>query len=516
MLSLVAVVGMLAGAKMVPDNDEQVKASLSKVNYSGRQVEEVIRFLESRYVNTVNGDSLVTKAINVVLKGLDPHTHYYSPSQKEELENKTSGSYKGIGVEVMFLGDTMAVLYPRPNSPAERAGLKAGDRILQVNEHNLMDTSLNEQEKLELVKFTTTSKINVRILPLNGDTALWKEIEKEAIRVPSIPVAYLIDSSTVYMKANRFTQTTYREFMDYWERFATKEKASQLILDLRDNPGGFLREAVNMLSQIIEEQGKLLVYTEGEHDKRQEYLSTGKIFYPIENIVVLINKNSASASEIVAGCVQDLDRGVVLGSQSYGKGLVQEQFNLSNGGTLRMTVSRYYTPSGRSIQKPYQGEHNIDTTAVFYTRANRQVYGGGGIRPDIVVADFIQWEDKLLSNWMRVFTEEAILYSSYSSTNTVSDIPKLLKSVEPMQNAMSRILSIVDLRFKSEKESMIEYLDSRKKQLETLRNAQFITRQVGEAGWYHYFNQFDPVVLKAREVIRLDPALALNLPTGGK
>lgn len=516
LFSLVAVIGMIAGAKLVPDHDEKVKASLSKVNYSGRQVEEVIRFLESRYVNEVNSDSLVTNAINAVLKGLDPHTHYYPPSQKEDLDNKTNGSYVGIGVEVTFLGDTLAVLYPKSDSPAEKAGIEAGDKILQVNEHDLLDTTLTEDEKLDLIKGTKGSKINLKIAPMHKDTIYWKEVVREEIKVASIPVAYMIDSSLVYMKANRFTQTTYREFMDHWEKFATTKNAQHLILDLRDNPGGFLREAVNMLSQIIEEQGKLLVYTEGEHDKRQDYLSTGKIFYPIKNVVVLINENSASASEIIAGCLQDLDRGVIIGSRSFGKGLVQEQFNLSNGGTLRMTVSRYYTPSGRSIQKPYPGEESVDTSSIFLTAGKREVHGGGGIIPDISISEYVDWSNEVVVKWIDVFMEEALRYNPRPVARTINDIPEITQSIEPFDKALVRINKIMQLRFPDNMIPLQTYLETHKNQLEQIRKACFVTFQIGEEGWYHFFNPFDPVVIKAKEVVKMDPGMALNLTSVGK
>src|SRR6185369_12924021 len=187
------------------------------------------------------------------------------------------------------------------------------------------------------------------------------EVVRDEIKVPSVITGYMIDTSIAYIKVERFTNSTYKDFMDQWERLYTQHNARHLILDLRDNPGGYLKEAVNMLSQIFTEEGKLLVYTEGMHERRVDYKSTGKVFFPVEHVAVLINEGSASASEIIAGCIQDQDRGVIIGSRSYGKGLVQEQFDLSNGGILRMTVSKYYTPSGRLIQKAYDAESYVDT-----------------------------------------------------------------------------------------------------------------------------------------------------------
>src|SRR5690606_1334631 len=205
------------------------------------------------------------------------------------------------------------------------------------------------------------SRVRLDIRPMLQDTQYTVEVVRDEIQVPSVLAGYLIEPEVAYIRVQRFGPRTYKEFMDEWERLYTDLGARHLILDLRDNPGGYLKEAVNMLSQIITEEGRVLVYTKGKNDERQEYKSTGKIFFPVEHIAVLINETSASASEIIAGCIQDLDRVVIIGTRSFGKGLVHEQFALSNGGTLRLTVSRYFTPSGRLIQKSY------DSLSVAYT-----------------------------------------------------------------------------------------------------------------------------------------------------
>ncbi|HEY3387321.1 MAG TPA: S41 family peptidase, partial [Saprospiraceae bacterium] len=336
LLSMMVVVGMIAGVKLAQSNTKSLKpeTAITNTRYSGRQVEEIIRFLETRYVNDVETDALVEKAIQSILQGLDPHTHYFPPDQVTEIEERNGGQYVGIGVEVAFIRDSLIILYPRKDSPAEKAGLRPGDFILSVNGREIKNDTLEQKEILSLIKGIKGTKVNLVVKSIASKELRTVEVLREEIKVPSVVAAYMIDSSVAYIKIQRFTNSTYREFMDEWERLATKRHAEHLILDLRDNPGGYLKEAVNILSQIIEEEGKLLVYTEGEHQQRIEYKSTGKIFFPISNVTVLINEGSASASEIIAGCLQDQDRGLIIGSPSYGKGLVQEQYELSNGGTL--------------------------------------------------------------------------------------------------------------------------------------------------------------------------------------
>jgi carboxyl-terminal processing protease len=228
-----------------------------------------------------------------------------------------------------------------------------------------------------MIKGKKGTKVTLKVKPMLSNETHLVEIVREEIKVPSVITGYMVDTAIAYIKIERFTNSTYKEFMDRWEQLYTQRNARHLILDLRDNPGGYLKEAVNMLSQIFPDEGKLLVYTEGLHERRVEYKSTGKVFFPVDHVCVLINEGSASASEIVAGCIQDQDRGAIIGTRSFGKGLVQEQFGLSNGGILRMTVSKYYTPSGRLIQKAYDSASYIDTNLVYKTTSGRPVHAGG-------------------------------------------------------------------------------------------------------------------------------------------
>ena len=514
LLSIVTIVGMIAGAKFVDTSTPPDKpdTSISNANYSGRQVEEIIRFLETKYVGDVASDELVEKAIKAIMEGLDPHTHYFPPDQVDELEEKTMGHYVGIGVEIMFIDDSLVVLYPKDHSPAEKAGIKPGDYIIAINDTEIPDDSLNEQEIIDLIKGSKGSRLKLKIKPMLENTVKTIEIVRDEIKVPSIIAAYKLDTLTAYIRIARFTNSTYREFMDEWERLATKENAKHLIIDLRDNPGGYLREAVNILSQLFKEEGKVLVYTEGKNHHRNEYKSTGKVFFPVENISVLINGNSASASEIIAGCLQDQDRGLIIGSRSYGKGLVQEQYDLSNGGTLRLTVSRYYTPSGRLIQKAYDDGSVIDTTEIFRTVSGRLVRAGGGIEPDIKVDDDINWKLPSVRKWMDLISEYAIRHNLLYHGGEIVSIDQLeqVKKELPAKDVIfNDLIALAKKRSKEKSGELISYMQANKEKIYRIAESTMIAYRTGEEGWYRSFNATDPVVTKAKVMVKENLSRAL-------
>jgi carboxyl-terminal processing protease len=511
---VVTIIGMIAGAKFVDTNSQPVKpdTSISNANYSGRQVEEIIRFLETKYVGDISSDELVEKAIKAIMEGLDPHTHYFPPDQVDELEEKTMGHYVGIGVEIMFIEDSLIVLYPKKNSPAEKAGIRPGDYILSINDTRIPGDSLTEQEVIDLIKGSKGSRLKLTIKPMLEKTIKNIEIVRDEIKVPSVIAAYMIDSSTAFIRISRFTNSTYREFMDEWERLATKEKAKHLILDLRENPGGYLREAVNILSQLFEEEGKMLVYTEGKNHHRNEYKSTGKVFFPVENVSVLINHNSASASEIIAGCLQDQDRGLVIGSRSYGKGLVQEQYELSNGATLRLTVSKYYTPSGRLIQRAYDENSVVDTTEIFKTASGRLVRAGGGIEPDIKVDDDIEWSHPSVRQLMDIISEYAIRYNLIHHEGeiiSVERIDEVKKEIPARDIIINELVTLIKKRSKEKSNDLITYLQSHKDKIYRIAESTLVAYRTGEEGWYRSFNATDPVVNKAKVLVKENLATAL-------
>lgn len=364
------------------------------------QVEELIRFIDAKYVDRVDRDLLVEKAINSLLSELDPHSSYISKDRLQEVNEQLDGSFEGIGIEFLIVDDTLVVVTPIPGGPSAMAGLLTGDKIVSVN-----DSFLNLQEDgtgqvIKKLKGEKGSSVRLGVRRSTVSETIEYVVVRDEIPLNSLEAAYMLAPEVGYVKLNRFSNTTFREFIDAMEDLVKTGGMKHLVLDLRQNPGGYLQEATKLLSQLFQERNKLLVYTEGENVRRNEYETTGKTFYNIEKIAILIDEGSASASEIVAGAIQDWDRGVIIGRPSFGKGLVQEQYNLKSGGALRLTVARYYTPSGRSIQVPYDSgfvfsnhpgqakkETNRDSSESrrYFTSNGREVFGGGGILPDVEV-----------------------------------------------------------------------------------------------------------------------------------
>ncbi len=409
LFAIVLVSGMLIGMRMqsvAPKVLVKEKDSVNSNVLGQGKIEELIRYVEAKYVDEVNRDELIEKAINEILKELDPHSNYITAEQLREVNEQLEGNFNGIGVEFMMLDDTIVVIAPLAGGPSEAVGIHAGDKIVQISDSTVAGVGLEIKDIIEMLRGEPGSEVKVGIQRNNDADLLTFNITRDKIPVYSVDVAYMLDDKTGYIKINRFSATTYEEFMKGLENLVENHQMEDLIIDLRHNPGGYLQQATNILSQLFENKDRLLVYTEGRTVSRNDYESTGRAFFKVDDIVVLIDEGSASASEILAGAIQDHDRGVIIGRRSFGKGLVQEQYKLRDGSALRLTVARYFTPSGRSIQKAYDDleayENDVnerydsgelveaDKEAIadstrFYTSSGRIVYGGGGIYPDIFV-----------------------------------------------------------------------------------------------------------------------------------
>ena len=391
LLSAMVVIGMMVGKNFSDNNSGNSLLDIHELNEeiatTGR-VEEIIRFIESRYVDEVESDELVEEAIYSIFGTLDPHSNYIPQRTLNEINEDMSGEYLGVGIETLYYNDTVFVEGVLPDSPGENCGLKRGDKILAIDKVSVAGTDLSYAEIS--AHFDKEKGAEVEVVIERDDKELKLDCEINVIPRKAVPLAYEISPNVVYVKIQRFSGKVYKEFMDAIEPFADGKDDVSLILDLRDNPGGYLPETIKMLNQIFKEKGRLLVYTKDRSDKRIEYKTNGKRFYNIGQVAVLINGNSASASEIMAGAVQDWDRGVVIGQPSYGKGLGQEQYPLNNGGAIRLTVSKYYTPSGRLIQTPYENKNGntfIDTSVYKTMVLEREVKASGGIFPDRMVND---------------------------------------------------------------------------------------------------------------------------------
>ena len=423
MLSVVMVAGILIGVKMQDnppttiaiDVPVQEKKQLPPSSLGQGKLEELIRYIESRYVDDVDKEFLVKEAIDNILHQLDPHSSYISAEDLKAVTDQLEGSFDGIGIEFLVVNDTVVVVSTIAGGPARKAGILPGDQIVGVEDSLVLGVNADADKLLKHLKGEKGSEVLVKVYRPSTRSTETFELTRDKIPVSSVSAAYMLDDETGYIKVDRFSAHTYEEFMTALENMVEKQGMKHLVLDLRQNPGGYLQEAVNILSQLFSEKERLLVYTEGTHSSRSEYKSTGRNFYDLNNIAVLVDEGSASASEIVAGAIQDWDRGGIIGRRTFGKGLVQEQYPLRDGSAIRLTVARYFTPSGRCIQKPYGAEtdyaHDLSErlehgemfdkdsiqladTIQYKTNAGRVVFGGGGIVPDI----FIPMDSLLISS----------------------------------------------------------------------------------------------------------------------
>lgn len=373
--------------------------------FSKNKIESVLNYISKDYVDSVNMEQLQESAIEEMLTKLDPHSIYISAEEFHAANDPLLGKFDGIGVQFRMVNDTVVVILPLENGPSQKAGIQAGDRIVIANTDTLAGkhyNSLDIQSKLKGDRGTT---VNLFIKRKGEKSLLPFLIKRDAIPTYSIDAKFMLNDSIAYIKLSRFSATTIKEFTEAMESLK-EEGMKELILDLRGNSGGYLGAAIFIADEFLE-KGSMIVYTEGRNRPKETYYATGSSSYIKEKIVLLIDQNSASAAEIVAGAIQDNDRGILLGRRTFGKGLVQEQANFIDGSAVRLTVSRYFTPSGRCIQRSYENGteayyndyyerlhkemlQSPDSTMIpdslkYHTRQGRTVYGGGGIWPDVFI-----------------------------------------------------------------------------------------------------------------------------------
>lgn len=405
LLAACIAVGMMTGYKLNEISDPGLVDIYAYPEEDFREVgaiEELIRFVENRYIDTIDRNVLQEDAIRAVFAHLDPYSDYLSPGEHEEYKQRMDGSFRGIGIEIQQVTDTFFVRHVMPGGPASKAGIRIFDKVIAVNGDTLNSASITIEDIANMAG--NRMGTGVKLLLQREQKYQLHNLTIEDIAVPTVHAELMPEIQTFYVRIDYFAKGTYREFMQAVEKNFENGKARHLILDLRNNPGGYIPEVTNILCQIFKEKDKILFTTKNRRNEINEYKSTGKQFFDIDQVVVLVDGKSASASELVAGTIQDWDRGLVVGTQSYGKGLVQEQYNLKNGGSVRLSVEKYYLPSGRSIQKP---EHlrgitrhqtdfgdaspkndKADEESTFKTLIRgREVQASSGIIPDIKIGN---------------------------------------------------------------------------------------------------------------------------------
>lgn len=376
----------------------------NKQDLSGvRKYSALLQMIKFAYVDTVNESKLVEKAIVETLKELDPHSMYISKKDLKRANEELVGNFEGIGVQFEIFRDTINIVHPIPGGPSERLGILSGDKIIKIEAENVTGKKLTNQFVFDRLRGKKGTKVNVSIFRSGKKELIDFAIVRDKIPINSIDASYIIEPGIGYINLTRFSSTSMKEFTDAMVKLKG-EGMQSLILDLRNNGGGYMNTAIELADQFLEGR-KLIVYTEGRMSPRDDYYSTEKGIFEKGKLVIMINENSASASEIVSGAIQDLDRGIIVGRRSFGKGLVQRPFQLPDSSEVRLTTARYYTPSGRCIQKSYSegvdkyyldystrfkhGEmENSDSikfpdSLKYRTSKGRIVYGGGGIMPDV-------------------------------------------------------------------------------------------------------------------------------------
>lgn len=405
--ALVLVVGIFIGIRLNRNSQQnQLLQLFSNGNMASNKLDELVNYVLREYVDTLNRDSLTDKTIETLLGNLDPHSAYIPSSDLQATNEPLNGNFEGIGIEFNLLRDTIYVVTAIPGGPSEKAGIKSGDKIIFVDGKKVAGVGITNEMVFKNLKGKGGTIVKVGILRYGTSTIENFEIIRGRIPIYSIDAAYMMDSLTGFIKISRFASTTYKEFEDALTNLE-KSGMKQLVLDLRGNPGGYLDAAIDICDEFLP-KGKMIVYTQGKNRPRQNSVASERGRFEKQKLVILIDENSASASEIVAGAVQDNDRGLIIGRRSFGKGLVQEQSEFKDGSAIRLTIARYYTPSGRCIQKPYEKGHledyyheemdrydsgelvNADSVKLnkklkYTTPAGKVVYGGGGIMPDYFI-----------------------------------------------------------------------------------------------------------------------------------
>ena len=526
LFAIIMIAGMSIGYKLRENTAKP--GSLFKMQQSTR-LQQVMDLIHLKYVDAVSTDTLADEAIQQMLTKLDPHSIFIPATTLGEVNEDLQGNFQGIGVEFNIFSDTVHIITVLENGPSDKAGLQVGDRLLKVGDSVVAGNGITTIRIKKLLRGPGASKVIITVF--RNKQSVPVTVERGVIPIPSVDAAYMIDRQDGYIHINKFSETTYREFMQALEKLQ-KNGMQKLMLDLRDNGGGILQEAIEMADEFLDGT-KLIVYTQGNNNPRQEYRCKRDGLFEKGKLVVLVNEGTASASEVLVGALQDWDRAEIIGRRTYGKGLVQEQYDLTDGSALRLTVARYYTPSGRSIQKPYnKGEEdyesditnryhhgemtNADSNHVqekgkaYKTQSGRTVYAGGGIMPDV----FVSVDTSVISRaFARVYGSNTLSNFAYryfmehrnelKNIPTATDLYNQYKNSNPLWNEFSS--------FTQKEDSInIANLPPKDRQFAQQRLIALMARQQWRSnGFYEVLNATDSTVSRGLEEMR---SLSAKLP----
>lgn len=518
LIAVSVVLGIMIGYRLTSNSGN----NLPLISKSSK-LEAIIDLIQNAYVDSISTDTLVEKTIPQLLKNLDPHTAYIPAKEMVEVEEEMRGNFGGIGVQFSIQNDTVMVVDVISGGPSSKLGILAGDRIVSVNDTTLVGAGLKNEKVLSKLRGEKGTKVKVGIKRKGFRELIPFDITRGDIPIYSVDVSYMIDAETGYIKVSRFAEQTYHEFMTGMEKLK-QQGMKNVIVDLRGNPGGYLNAVIRMVNEFLD-KGELIVYTEGNSQARKTYQADSRGAFRDKGVVVLIDDFSASASEIFAGAIQDNDRGWIIGRRSFGKGLVQEQIPFNDGSAVRLTVARYYTPSGRCIQKPYDkgndeyykdimdraihGEfQKVDSikykdTIKYKTLGGRIVYGGGGVMPDF----FIPADTLGFSDYYSKITQKGLVYQfaldyadsnrkELSKMNTIGEFENYFQKT----NVLNIFVAFAEK--KGVKPNQAD-LNTSSKIIDSQIKAYIARNIIGDQGFFPIIKNIDKTLLEAIEKSKL-------------
>jgi carboxyl-terminal processing protease len=517
--------GVLLGAGLTN------KSGGSEVSRDVQKLREVLNLVKSEYVDETKTDDLVEDAIAHMLGKLDPHSAYISSKDRVAANEDLQGNFEGIGIEFSIFNDTLTVVAALSGGPSEAVGLRPGDKIVKVNDKVIANTKLTNLDVMRYLKGPKGTEVKIEVMRKGKKEPITFTIIRDKIPQFSVDAAYLVAPDIGYIKVNRFSQNTHQEVHDAMTKLR-KEGMKKLVLDLQGNPGGYMDQAIAIADEFLP-KGEKIVFTKGQEKRYDEdALATEKGDFEKGDLIVLVNEGSASASEIVSGALQDNDRALVVGRRSFGKGLVQRPFNLSDGSEVRLTISRYYTPSGRSIQKPYKNLNEYDKDMVkrykngefftpdsihfndslrYKTVNGRTVYGGGGIMPDY----FVPLDTTLTSKYFNELSYANVLrefaFNYAEQNNAMLKKMTFAKYQQEFVVADAMLNELVDLGRKHKVEPDFKDLKKNKKLFQVYLKAEIARRVWGNEAFFPIYNETNEVLQQA---IKLFDRIPMELDKG--
>jgi carboxyl-terminal processing protease len=530
-IGLMLIIGIYIGSNLRGDGGfNQAKTGNAE---NPNKLVNILNFIEENYVDSVDKKKLIDVAITAILAELDPHSYYISPEEFAEMQEPMEGNFEGIGVEFMIQKDTLTVVTPLQGGPSEQAGILPGDRIIAVNGENIAGVKVSNDKVMKLLKGPKGTEVNLTLRRKNQKEDLAFTIVRDKIPIESVVAAFMIDHETAYIKVTRFAKTTYDEFVDAMTKMKA-QGAKKLMLDLRGNGGGYLNTAIPMTESFLK-KGELILYTEGKASPRRDYYNETEGQFRDLEVVILINEGSASASEILAGALQDHDRGITVGRRTFGKGLVQDEIALKDNSALRLTIARYYTPSGRSIQKPYgegidyEGDFeeryisgellsadsiNFPDSLRYETKGGRIVYGGGGIMPDVFVPIDTTYDSPYFNeiSYMGLIRQFGFEYVDKNREKLLNmgDERYFAEKFTITDDILSQMKSFCSTEGVATDESGF---NKSKPEIAVRLKAQIVRQLFGEEAYYRTLIDADPDFKKGLETLR-NPSAWRNLKQG--